>query len=155
MKSIDIEQVLKESEFFKNFDDTVIKKISKLGRVRSLKAGDHVFRQGDFGEHIYIIIDGYIVLERSTDLGHRSGSVVIDMLGKGRFLGCWSTILAEPHILMSSAYCQKPTKVVAIRGTELREIMLSNTALGFSVLERLCFLLRDRVQAAYGALERI
>ena len=155
MKTTDIEQVLRESEFFKNFEAPVLKKISKLGRIHALKSGEHVFRQGDFGEHIYIIIDGYVILERSTDLGHRSGRVVIDMLGKGRFLGCWSTILDEPHILMSSAFCQKPTELVSIRGAELRAVMLSNTALGFSVMERLCLLLRDRIQAAYGALEKI
>jgi len=28
-------------------------------------------------------------------------------------------------------------------------------ALGFRVLERLCFLLRDRIQGAYGAMERV
>ena len=155
MKVSDIEKALRESKFFKNFEDSVIKQISKLGRIRSLKTGEYVFRQGDFGEYIYIIVDGYVILERSTDLGHRSGRVVIDMLGKGRFLGCWSTILDEPHILMSSASCQKPTRVVSIKGAELREVMLSNTALGFSVMERLCFLLRDRIQAAYGAMEKI
>jgi len=155
MKAPDIEKVLKESKFFKDFDDSFIKKIAALGKIRSLKTGEHVFLQGDFGEHIYIVIDGHVSLERQTNLGHRKGSVVIDMLGKGRFLGCWSTILNEPHVLMASAFCQKPTHVVSIRGAELRKVMLKEPKLGFSVMERLCFLLRDRIQAAYGAFEKI
>jgi len=155
MTKSDIEKVLRESKFFKDFEDAFIQKISVLGKIHTLNSGDHVFRQGDFGEHIYIILDGYVSLERHTNLGHRSGRVVIDMLGKGRFLGCWSTILDEPHVLMSSAFCQKPTRVVSIRGADLREIMLQDPNLGFSVMERLCLLLRDRIQAAYGALEKI
>jgi len=155
MNSSEIEKVLKESRFFKDLDDEVIQKIASLGKVVSFKGGEYVFHQGDFGEKIYIIAEGYVLLERATDLGTRSGRVVIDALGKGRFLGCWSTILNEPHILMSSASCQKPTTVVSIRGTDLREIMLGNFELGFRVMERLCYLLRDRVQAAYGALEKI
>ncbi len=48
MKVSDIEQALRECKFFKNFEGPVIKKNSKLGRIRSLKAGEYVFRQGDF-----------------------------------------------------------------------------------------------------------
>ena len=80
---------------------------------------------------------------------------MIDALGKGRFLGCWSTLLNEPHILMSSASCQKATTVISIMGADLREIMLSDFELGFRVMERLCFQLRDRIKAAYGAMEKV
>jgi hypothetical protein len=33
-------------------------------------------------------------------------------------------------------------------------MMTKNTEFGFNLLEKLCFLLRDRIQAAYGALEK-
>ena len=155
MKPSEIEQALKTSSFFKGLDDAVIRKIAGLGKVILLKAGENVFNQGDFGEKIYIIAEGYVLLERATDLGERQGRVVIDALGKGRFLGCWSTLLNQPHILMSSASCQKPTTVISIEGADLREIMLGDFELGFRVMERLCFQLRDRIQAAYGALEKV
>ena len=155
MKTTVIEKALKESRFFKDFDETTIAKIADIGQLVILESGEHVFKQGYFGQHIHIIVKGYVSLERKTDLGKRTGRVVIDMLGKGRFLGCWSTLLGEPHILMSSAYCQKPTEIVSIEGAELREMMHSNKALGMQVMERLCFLLRDRIQAAYGAMEKI
>jgi CRP-like cAMP-binding protein len=155
MNTPDIGTVLKESKFFKDFDDSIIQKIAALGEIRKLQTGEHVFRQGDFGEHIYIVVDGHVSLERQTNLGHRRGSIMIDMLGKGRFLGCWSTLLDEPHVLMASAYCQKPTQVVSIRGSDLRKIMVQEPELGFGVMERLCLLLRDRIQAAYGAFEKI
>ena len=81
--------------------------------------------------------------------------MVISLLSKGRALGCWSTLLGEAHPLMSSAICKKHTKVVAIRGPALREMMLSNFHLGFKVMERLCSILRDTLQGAYGAMEKI
>ena len=139
MQATLIEEALKQSRFFKDFAENTIAEIADIGRLVTLEAGEHVFQQGDFGRHIHIIVKGHVTLERTTDLGKRAGSVVIDMLGKGRFLGCWSTLLGEPHILMSSAYCQKPTEIVSIEGAELREMMLSNTVLGMQVMERLCF----------------
>ena len=57
--------------------------------------------------------------------------------------------------MMSSASCQKPTKLVAMRGADLREVMMNNLQVGFKILERLCFLLRDRIQGAIGAMEKI
>ena len=155
METTKIEQVLQRSTFFKNLDAHVIKRVSELGHIKTFKGGEYVFQQGDFGEHIYIITEGHVILERSTDLGTRSGRVVIDMLGKGRFLGCWSTLLGEPHVLMSSASCRKPTTVVCIKGSDLRKIMVGDPQLGFCIMERLSFLLRDRIEAAYGAMEKI
>jgi hypothetical protein len=34
-------------------------------------------------------------------------------------------------------------------------MMMGNKELGFQVLEKLCFLLRDRIQGALGAMEKI
>lgn len=155
MDSSEIKEALENCEFFKGLERTHIEKIAGLCQVETYKAGEYVFRQGDFGEHIYVIAQGRIFLERSLDLGTRSGSAVIGILGKGRVFGCWSTLLAEPHNLMASASSEKATKVLAMKGAELREMMLSDMTLGFRVLERLCFLLRDRIQGVYGAMERI
>ncbi len=88
-------------------------------------------------------------------IGNRKGNIVIETLGKGRVLGCWSTLLNEPHIVMSTAICQRATNVLVLQGARLRELMTENSELGFNILERLCFLLRDRIQAAYGALDKI
>ena len=149
------EKALKDSEFFKEMAHEDIIKIARFCHAVSIKKGDYLFQQGDFGEHLYIITEGQIVLERDINIGARKGKVTIETLGKGRVLGCWSTLLGEPHILMSSAHCQRKAEVLTLKGTELRHAMTTNPDLGFNLLERLCFLLRDRIQAAYGALEKI
>ncbi|MBW1913278.1 MAG: cyclic nucleotide-binding domain-containing protein, partial [Deltaproteobacteria bacterium] len=123
--------------------------------VETYNAGEYIFRQGDFGEQVYIITDGHVFLERAMDLGARKGNAVIGLLGKGRAFGCWSTLLNEPQNLMSSAICKKDTRILVIKGSDLRDVMLSNSDLGFNILERICFLLRDRIQGAYGAMEKI
>ena len=155
MNRSDLDEALKNCEFFKWLKTDDVSQILDLCRVNRYDRGEHVFRQGDPGEHLHVIARGKVFLERSVDLGVRKGNVVIETLGSGRVLGCWSTLLDKPHILMSSAICQTQTTVLSIRGTDLRAMMVENTEFGFNVLERLCFLLRDRIQAAYGALEKI
>jgi CRP/FNR family cyclic AMP-dependent transcriptional regulator len=150
-----IKEILEGCEFFQGLEEPCIKNIIALCQVRNFEPGEYVFSQGDFGEFLYVIAEGHVSLERSMDLGNRKGNAVIGLLGKGRIMGCWSTLLGQPHTLMSSAVCRKPTTVVSFKGTELREIMIGNHDLGFSLMESLCFLLRDRLHGALGAMENI
>jgi len=151
----EIQATLQSCQFLENISSEHLTTISEFCSVDQYPAGSYVFRQGDFGEDLFIIVDGYIFLERAMDIGKHKGSVVIDALGKGRTLGCWSTLLGEPHVLMSSASCQKDSTVIRIKGRPLRKYMREDTPFGFFMLERLCFLLRDRIQAAYGAMDKI
>jgi CRP/FNR family cyclic AMP-dependent transcriptional regulator len=155
MDRSEIETVLEACEIFRGLEQSDIKEIATLCKVETYEPGRHVFRQGEYGLKIYVIAEGQVSLERAVDLGARKGSVVIGMLGKGRVFGCWSTLLGEPHNLMSSACSQKPTRVIAMMGADVRAIMIRNKSFGFSVLERLCLLLRDRIQGVYGAMERV
>jgi CRP-like cAMP-binding protein len=151
----EIVDVLENCELFRGLNRDEIKKIASLGHVEMYEGGENILTQGDFGDKLYIIAEGHVFLERSIDLGTRKGNVVISLLGRGRALGCWSALLGEAHTLLSSAKCRRPTKVVVIEGLALREMMLGNLEFGFKVLQRLCFILRDRIQGAYGAMENI
>ncbi len=155
MDRVKILEIIESCEFFKGLDCGLFEQIADICEIREYQPEDIIFSQGDFGEHLYIVAEGHLLLERSMDLGPRSGNAVIGVLGKGRVLGCWSTLLDEPHNLMSSAVCRKPTTVLRLRGSDLRVMMVENPDLGFCLLERLCFLLRDRIQGAYGAMERL
>jgi len=155
MDRSDIFEALESSEFFRGLDRKDLEKIAGLCRDETFQPGQVIFRQGDTGDRVYIIAEGQVTLERTVDLGTRRGNVVIGIIGKGRAFGCWSTLLGISHSFLSSASCQKPTKAVLFNGTEIRALMLSNPALGFCILERLCFFLRDRLQSVYGAMERI
>lgn len=155
MDRLEIVHHLESCEFFKGLQEDNIQQLTDLCRIEAYGAGDHLFRQGESGDQIYIIAEGHIFLERSVDLGTRKGSAVIRILSKGRVFGCWSSLLDERHTIMSSAVCRKPTEVLVIKGTDLRQMMLDNSELGFKILERLCFLLRDRLKGAYEAMESI
>lgn len=155
MELSEVRYAMENCELFKGLDKKSIDKLIEISKVENYQAGEYIFQQGDFGERIYIIAEGHIYLERSTNMGSRKGNAVIGMLGRGRAFGCWSTLLGESHNLMSSAICRKPTIILGVSGPELREIMIDNTELGFNVMEKLCFLLRDRIEGAYGAMEKI
>ena len=155
MKSAEIEAVLAGCELFKGLGQGEIQNIAQICQVNTFDKGALVYQQGDFGENIYIIAKGQVVLERTVDMGSREGRVSIATLGRGRVFGCWSTLLEEPHIMMLKTICQTPATILVLNGAELRKDMISNTRFGFNVMEKLCLLLRERIQSAYGAMEKM
>lgn len=155
MDRSEILEALASSEFFRGLDKQDIEKIAGLCREQTFEPGQTIFLQGESGDRIYIVTEGLVALERTVDLGTRKGNVVVGTIGKGRAFGCWSTLLGKPHSFLSAALCRKPTRAVFFNGSEIRSLMLNNPALGFCLLERLCFILRGRIQSVYGAMERI
>ncbi len=155
MDPMEIISTLESCDLFNELEKVNIEKIAGLCRVEKYRPGEYIFRQGELGENLYIIADGHIFLERTIDLGTRKGNAIIGTLGKGKAFGCWSTLLDGPHNLMASAACQKATHVVVMKGVDLQDMMLDNVGLGLNVFRKLCYILRGRLQGAFGAMEKI
>lgn len=155
MESAEIERILAGSELFKGLGKQEIHCIAGICRVNSYTQEELVYRPGDFGENLYIIAEGRVVLERTIDMGPRKGRVALATLDSGKVFGCWSTLLNEAHLMMLRPFCQMPATILELKGADLRELMIRDPRFGFNVMEKLCLLLRDRIQAAYGAMERI
>lgn len=155
MVAVEIVQALEEADFFKGLDSHQIRRIASICELRDCHAGEFVYQQGDSDGQLFIIAEGQVVLERFTRVGSRRGTVAVGVLGPGKLFGGWSTLLGEPHRLMLSAICRKPSRLVLLKGAELREMMTGDIRLGFDILERLCFLLRERIQFVLGAMENI
>jgi len=152
MVSSEIVDALRRCELFSGVEQEDVEMIATLCRVEEFSAGDTVIAQGEFGRRIYLIAEGQVALMRSVNLGGREGSMTIDLLGKGRGLG-WSSILCDPCSVSASAICQKPTTLVSLAGTDLRDMLEARTDLGYKVMDRLAQILGNRLRAAYGAMD--
>lgn len=151
----DILQVLLNCDLLVTLSEEEIKPIISLCRTEEYQPGEAIFHQGDQGNKIYIIKAGQVSIERSVDLGDRTAQLNIAILGPGKALGAWLALLGESHGLMSSALCTRKTEVIAIDGPALREELRKNLPAGFKVMERLAYMLRERLRGVYGAMEKL
>jgi CRP-like cAMP-binding protein len=141
--------------FFEGMQPEELGKVVDLCSHQEFEAGEHVFHQGGQGLSLYVVCQGQVCLERTRNLGGRKGTVALGVLGRGKAFGGWGTLLGEEHTLRSSAICQKPTKLIALDGPALRAVMLDDQAFGFALLERLCLLLKGRLDDVISAMEKI
>ena len=65
MELTDVEQTLAGCEIFKGLDPKEIRTIADICQIKSYEIGELVYQQGDFGENLYIIAEGQVVLERT------------------------------------------------------------------------------------------
>ena len=151
----DMFPVLLKCELLVTLTQEEINPIISLCHTEQYQPGEAIFHQGDQGNKIYIINEGQVSLERSVDLGGRKAQLIIATLGPGKALGSWLTLLGETHCLMSSALCTRRTEVIAIEGTVLRKELKKNPQAGFKVMERLAYIMRERLRGIYGAMEKL
>ena len=147
--------VLKNCELFSALSEEEINSIVELGRIERFRQGDRIFSQGYRGNDLYVVKQGMVALERRASLGNRKITTRIAVLGGGRVFGCASSLLGEPHDIMTDAVCLKDAELAVINGTALRNILKTNTHVGFLILERFAYILRERLSGSYDAMEKV
>ena len=154
-----ITEILRMCELFSELSDTELVSIANLGRVEKFEPGERIYEQGGIGTKLYILAQGRVTLERTVELGGgRIANVTVFALKEQtnrRLMGGWSTLVGEQHVQMCSAVCEKPTKVISMRCSDLRESIVKNSTIRIKILEKLILLLRDRIYSSYGAIETL
>lgn len=154
-----ITEILRMCELFRELSDNELGSIAKLGRIEKFESGEKIYEQGSIGTKLYILSEGRVTLERRVDLGGvRVANITVFALKEQtnrRLMGGWCALVGEQHVQMCSAVCEKPTQVISMRCSDLRETMIKDSNLRIKILEKLILLLRDRIYSSYGAIETL
>ncbi|MDH4205812.1 MAG: hypothetical protein OEV45_09815 [Desulfobacteraceae bacterium] len=155
----EITEILRMCELFCELSDNELRSIVNLCQIEEFEAGDQIYEQGSIGTKLYILARGRVTLERKINLdGTRKAKVNVFSLkeqANRRVIGNWYTLIGKQHVHMCSAICDKPTKIVSMRCSELRDTMVKDSKIRIKILEKLVLLLRDRIISSYEAIETL
>ena len=154
-----VTEVLRMCDLFCELSDNELRSIANLCQVEEFKAGDKIYEQGSIGSKLYILATGRVTLERKIDLdATRKAKVNVFSLieqANRRVMGSWYSLIGKQHVHMCSAICDKPTKIVSMRCSELRATLVKDSKIQIKILEKLVLLLRDRIISSYEAIETL
>ncbi|OEU61529.1 MAG: hypothetical protein BA867_08840 [Desulfobacterales bacterium S5133MH16] len=154
-----ITEILRMCELFRELSDNELESIAKSGRIEKFESGEKIYEQGSIGTKLYILSEGRVTLERRVDLGGvRAANITVFALKEQknrRLMGGWCALVGEQHVQMCSAVCEKPTKVISMRCSDLRETIIKDSTMRIKILEKLILLLRDRIYSSYEAIETL
>ena len=155
----EITEILRMCELFCELSDNELQSIAQLCQIEEFETGDTIYKQDSIGTKLYILAKGRVALERKIDLGDtRKAKVNVFSLRERtnrRVMGSWYTLIGKQHIHMCSAICEKPTKIVSMHCTDLRDTMVKDSMIRIKILENLVLLLRDRIISSYEAIETL
>ena len=103
------ENIIRESELFRDLDERILAEIMKHGRVRQLQEKDLLFMEGFKGDSFYVLLDGGVKVVKTSYDGRES---IIKFIQPGE-------VFAEAVIFGGAEY---PASAIAIARSTVFEI---------------------------------
>lgn len=128
--------------FFNGLDIHAIQFLEPFFAPQTWVAGTTVFEQGDYAEHLYLVVNGEVAIRYKPEDG---AIMTITRVQPGGIFG-WSAAMGNPTYT-SSAVCTLDSEILRIRGNELRSLCDKHPELGTVILNRLAGVIAERKQS--------
>lgn len=142
---MDIKQVLRQVELFEGLSNEELDQVAAICTTKELHAGELLIHQGDQGDTLYIVMEGFVevILTNAQDQEKR----VVVNLGPGQITG-EITLLDQGPRSASVRATAEPTVVQSIHHSDFNALCEQNNHIGYLVMRNmaadLSFKLRHR-----------
>ncbi len=137
---------LKRCEIFLGLDNDDLQKIVDLPscQERTYQPQEVIFSAGQPAEHLYALVEGTVDLMAgvSTPPSKSVNPTVIITIGKGGVFG-WPA-LVSPHFFSLTAIAKTPAQVLAIGGSDIRNLFKIHPNIGYEVTQSLLQVIASR-----------
>lgn len=142
---MDIQQALRQIELFEGLNDEELKQVAAICTPKNLHAGDMLIHQGEKGDQLYIVTEGFVEVVLS-DAQQQEKRVVVN-LGPGQIIG-EITLLDQGSRSANVRATAEPTIVQSIHHQDFNHLCEQNNHIGYLVMRNmaadLSFKLRHR-----------
>jgi CRP-like cAMP-binding protein len=138
---IDINQ-LRSVHLLSYLNDEMLRKIEPITTIMEYKAGEFIFKEGEYAEHLYAILDGEVGLETEKN---PSKLILVTKLSCGRTLGFSAVLDTEHRKYLGYAKAMTDTKLFAWKGAELEKLFVQDYELGFLIMRRIANTIHKRL----------
>lgn len=136
------DEQLKKYGFFKPLTDERAAAIAALSSVRDLPADTEVLREGQQADNLYLVLEGRLSLAMYVP-GRAAEKSIVSTISRGELLG-WSALLPG-RMWQATARTLKPTRLLAIDGTKLRELCDRDHEIGYAVMKHVLTVVGQRL----------
>lgn len=134
---------LKSILILTHLNDEMIKKVSDLATLITIKQGEYVFKEGDFAENLYSVLEGKVALEVDNDAG---APIRIKDIGPNRTFGISALVDTDEKKCISHAKAVLDSKIACWTASDLEKLFHRDYQLGFVFMQRITTILKDRLQ---------
>jgi len=132
---------LQQIPWFQELKSQHVKKLASITQLRTVKAGDVLFREGDKEDYVYIVLDGRIGLDLYVPL---RGKVRFYTADRWEIFG-WSSVTPNVRQRTAGATAVVDSRVARIDAVEIRQLCEADCELGYQVMRRLANVVAGRL----------
>jgi CRP-like cAMP-binding protein len=134
---------LKSIILLSHLADPMLAKLIDITMTAEHKAGDYIFKEGEYARYLYAVVDGKVGLELEKTA---SATVLIDTVGRGRTLGFSALIDTEQKKYTTHAKAMVDTKLFLWDAAELEQIFYQDYEMGYLFMKRIAKIAKTRLQ---------
>ncbi len=138
----DVLEELCKIPWFQELREDHIRKIASMTKIRPMKAGEVIFREGDTHESVYIVISGRVGLEMFVP---HKGKVRFYTADQWELFG-WSSVTPNVHLRTAGATAVLDGTLLKIDADKLNKACEEDHDLGYLVMRRLARVVAGRLQ---------
>jgi len=133
-------KMIKNFTCFQGLSEEQKAAIAKISNSLCYSAGHTLFKEGDPGDIIYLLIDGEVeVFYEHTETGvHR-----VDTVSSEEVVGC--AAIVPPYTYTATEKCLTDVEVLEIETGELRNLIKNDPDLGLHIQEHIIKTLNERI----------
>ena len=137
MKLDELIPALSRTELFGHLSEETVREIAPKGIRRRHKKGELIFRQGDEGRTVYVLLEGLVKIFLTSE---RGDEMLIATLQAPATFGELALIDGLPH--SASVEAIEPVETLAFNATDLVELSKANGSFSTGLLESLAGIIR-------------
>lgn len=137
------EHALRMHPFTADLNEEQLSELARLARVAVYEPNEYLLREGDPATAFYLIVSGLVSIEVFVP-GH--GARPLQTVEGGSAVG-WSWILAPSRWEFDARALERTTALV-LDGERLRQLFVRDCCLGLRLVQRLLFIVAERLKAA-------
>jgi CRP-like cAMP-binding protein len=142
-------EMLSQSGLFEGLTEERLRAVVGISEEVMCQQGEILFWEGDPAESIYILLEGEINVY--VQLSSRPERVTVSIISQPYQALGWSGLVA-PHAYTASGLCETDSRLVAIDGEALMEVLRGDPAMGFVVMGRIAEVMSSRMRNTRSAL---
>jgi len=134
---------LKSIIMLSDLNDSMLEKMFKLTKKTNYSSGEYIFKEGDYAESLYSVIEGKVGLELQKNT---STLVMINTITRGYSLGFSALVDTEQKKYASHAKALTDTKLLKWNGEDLRKLFHKDYEMGYLLMKRISKIAKKRLQ---------
>ena len=134
---------LKSIIMLSDLKDAMLEKLLKVTKKTTYNLGEYIFKEGDYAEYLFAVLDGKVGLELQKDT---NTIVMINTVTRGYAFGFSALVDTEVRKYISHAKALSNVSLLKWWVEDLRKLFHKDCEMGYLLMKRIAKIAKKRLQ---------